>query len=98
VLGAALAARDPLDRSGLWLSLGDGGFKIMSVVKGSPADEAGIRVDDIVTVVDGVNAANALLVDLRERLKTAEPGTRIQLRLKTTMGTRDVTLTLRDLI
>lgn len=96
--GASFAAPDPLDRSGLWLSMGDGGFKVMSVVEGSPAAEAGIRPDDIVTAVDGTEATQVFLVELRERSKTTAPGTRIQLRLKTGTTTRDVTITLRDLI
>jgi C-terminal processing protease CtpA/Prc len=71
---------------------------VMSVVAGSPAAEGGVRVDDIVTAVDGAPASQMFLVDLRERLKSATPGTKVRLRLGTGMGTRDVTLTLRELI
>jgi hypothetical protein len=96
--GVNYAAADPADRSGLWLSLDEAGFKVMSVVAGSPAAEGGVRVDDIVTAVDGTPASQTFLVDLRERLKSATPGTKVRLRLGTGMGTRDVTLTLRELI
>lgn len=94
----AINAADPADRSGLWLSQSDAGFKVMSVVPGSPADQSGIKVDDVVTAVDGVETAKLFLVELRDRLKAAAPGTRIRLGLKTGTSTRDVTITLRDLI
>lgn len=96
--GAAFDERDPADRSGLWLSLGDGGFKVMSIVAGSPAAAAGVRVDDVVTAVDGVAAADIFLVELRERLKTTAPGSTVRLSLKSAAGAREVRLVLRDLI
>lgn len=95
---AAYDAIDPADRSGIWLAMTEGGFKVMSVVDGSPAAVAGVRVGDIVTAVDGVQAADVSLVALRERLKTSQPGSRIRLKLKTDNGEREVELTLRDLI
>lgn len=98
VPNAAYGKPDPADRSGLWLSLADGGFQVMSVVAGSPAAASGIRVDDIVTAVDGVAAVDLFLVDLRERLKVDEAGSSVRLKLKTTNGEREVVLTLRDLI
>lgn len=96
--GANYAVPDPADRSGLWLSLDAAGFKVMSVVAGSPAAESGLRVDDIVTAVDGKPASQLFLVELRERLKTAPPGTQMRLTVKAAANTRDVTITLRDLI
>lgn len=93
-----VAVPDPSDRSGLWLSLADGGFKVASVVEGSPAAEAGVRADDLITAVDGQPSAQLFLVDLRDRLKAAAPGTPVRLTVKTTTNTRDVTITLRDLI
>ena len=92
--GETFGATDPADRSGLWLVLADGGFKVMSVVTGSPADQSGVRVDDVVTAVDGVAAAEISLINVRDRLKTAAPGTSVRL----TIGRRDVVIVLRDLI
>jgi hypothetical protein len=96
--GPGYADADPADRSGLWLSMDDAGFKVMSVVSGSPAAEAGLRVDDIVVAIDGKAAAQLFLVELRERLRTTPPGAQVQLTVKTGTNTRDVTITLRDLI
>lgn len=96
--GATYAAADPADRSGLWLSMDEAGFKVMSVVAASPAAEAGLHVNDVVMAVDGKPAAQLFLVDLRERLKTAPPGTQMRLTVRTPTNTRDVTVTLRDLI
>lgn len=96
--GANYAAPDPADRSGLWLSLDEAGFKVMSIVIGSPAAEAGLRLNDIISAVDGKPASQIFLVELRERMKTAPPGTQVRLTVKTTANTRDVTIILRDLI
>jgi hypothetical protein len=96
--GAAFAAHDPADRSGLWLALADAGFKVMSVAAGSPAAEAGIRVDDIITAVNGKPASDIFLVDLRDKLKRAPAGTKIRFSLKSGTTARDVTITLRDLL
>jgi C-terminal processing protease CtpA/Prc len=57
-----------------------------------------LHVDDIVTAVDGKPASQLFLVELRERLKTAPPGTQMRLTVTTAANTRDVTITLRDLI
>jgi S1-C subfamily serine protease len=96
--GTNYAVADPADRSGLWLSSDETGFKVMSVAAGSPAAEAGLHVDDVVVAVDGKPATQIFLVELRERLKTASPGTQVRLTVKTATNTRDVTITLRDLI
>jgi hypothetical protein len=45
------------DRAGMWINVSGSTFKIVNVTKGTPADEAGLRKDDIVTAVDG-SAAN----------------------------------------
>jgi hypothetical protein len=96
--GPNYAAADPADRSGLWLSLDDMGFKVMSVVAVSPAAEAGLRAGDLITAVDGAPASKLFLIELRERLKTAPAGTNVHLRVKTASTTRDLMIALPDLI
>lgn len=93
---ASFGADDPLDRSGLWLSQHARGFEVMSVVAGSPAEQAGIKAGDVVSAVDGRAAWDLFLVDLRERLKRDPAGTVVRMKLER-MGAA-VSLTLRDLL
>lgn len=44
------------DRSGIAATVADGRMKVLHVSAGSPAEKAGIRVGDVVTVIDGVDA------------------------------------------
>jgi predicted aspartyl protease len=91
-------ARDGYDRSGLWLNLGAGGFRIDAVVAGSPADEAGLRDGDMIVAVNGVRAGQLSLNDVRDRLREAPAGTVVRLSVRRGRTTREVTIKLRDLI
>jgi hypothetical protein len=68
VLVPTQARSDAFDRAGLWLGRAPNGFEIYDVIAGSPAAEAGLRVGDVVTAVDGKPVAKIDLFDLRERL------------------------------
>lgn len=93
---ASFVADDQLDRSGLWLSQHARGFEVMSVVAGSPAEQAGIKVGDVVTAVDGRTARDLFLVELRERLKRDPAGTVVRMKLERLGAV--ASLTLRDLL
>jgi S1-C subfamily serine protease len=67
----------------------------MDVTGGGPAAAAGLKVGDTVLAVDGKAAKEILLPDLRTRLKGA--GT-VRLTVRSGGRTREVTLTLRDLV
>jgi hypothetical protein len=86
---------DTFDRAGLWLNTDPSGFKVIDVMQGSPASEAGLKVGDIVTAIDGKPASAVPLYDLRRRLRNDPPGSVIVVSVK---GRADVRLTLRDLI
>ena len=89
---------DTFDRAGLWFNQDPNGFKVIDVMKGTPADEAGIKPGDVITGVDGKPAAGVHVYDLRLRLRNEAPGTVVALRLTRGSETRDVKVTLRDLI
>ena len=55
-----------------------GGFRIESVTAGSPAEEAGIRVGDILTAVNGENALSLGMDETRNRVR-GEEGTTVHL-------------------
>ncbi|HEY4070218.1 MAG TPA: aspartyl protease family protein [Sphingomicrobium sp.] len=60
----------PFDRSGLSLAKADDGrLKVSAVMLGSPADEAGIRVGDVVRSMDGQRAESLSRADAVEVLR-----------------------------
>lgn len=89
---------DTFDRAGLWFNQDPNGFKVIDVMKGTPADEAGIHPGDVITGIDGKSAAGAHVYDLRQRLRNDAPGTVVAVSLKRGGESKDVKLTLRDLI
>lgn len=93
-----VADLDTFDRSGLWINAVDGGFKIFDVTKGSPAEQAGLAKDDVITAVNGQPASALELPELRRMLRDEPPGTAVTLAVKHGDDTRNVTFTLRDLI
>lgn len=68
------------------------GLRITDVQPGSAAEQAGLRVGDILTAVDGrpVGTGEALAAELQQR----QPGTRVSLRYLRQYWESDVTLTL----
>jgi|SRR5215469_15470898 len=94
-IAGAIADLDTFDRSGLWLNDDPAGFKVIDVMPGTPADEAGLKDGDIVTSVDGKPVDSIHLYDLRRRLRNDAPGTTVTFSVK---RKGDVKVTLRDLI
>lgn len=90
--------RDAYDRSGLWINQGAGGFRVDGVVAASPAARAGIVEGDVIVAVDGVRTAALLLNDVRDRLRDGLPRTVVRLTVRSGGATREVAITLRDLI
>jgi hypothetical protein len=93
-------APDAFDRSGMWLNAGEdlSDFEVVDVIAGGPAERAGIKVRDRVRSVDGVAADKLKLYELRQRFRTAAPGTRISIELQRAGKTSRVRLELRDLV
>jgi S1-C subfamily serine protease len=97
-LPGPVADTGTFDRSGMWINVGDGGFKIVDVTKGGPAEAAGLKAGNVVTEVDGKPAADTHLYDLRLRLRNEKPGTVVNLRVKDGSTVKNVKVTLRDQI
>jgi aspartyl protease/PDZ domain-containing protein len=92
------AKPDIFDRSGMWLNGTGSAFEVIDVIAGGPADKAGLRAGDRIVAVDRKKAETITLPDLRARFKTDEPGTKIRLKVKTGDATREVVVTLEDLV
>ena len=85
------------DMTGLQAEPGeDGKVRVRRVVPGSPADQAGIRQDDVLTRLDGVEVTGSTLYELRDRLR--QDGAAIPLVISRNGDAREISLTLRRLI
>ncbi|HEX3675734.1 MAG TPA: aspartyl protease family protein [Rhizomicrobium sp.] len=93
-----VADLDTFDRAGMWINQTDDGFAVVDVTKGAPAEAAGIKTGDTIVAVDGKPATAIALTQIRSRLRDEAPGTVETFTVKTGSATRDVRVTLRDLI
>jgi C-terminal processing protease CtpA/Prc len=68
--GPGFEAPDRYDRSGLWLGLtGSIGLRVVAVAPGSPAEQAGIRVEDVVSRLGTIEATGTHLFAIRRLLE-----------------------------
>ena len=84
------------DRSGLWINAHGDSYEVMDVAPGSAAAQVGLAVGDLITLVDGRPATDAGLSDTRQRLRSEQPGTQVQLTVRRGSRMLNVTLVLRD--
>lgn len=86
------------DQSGMWINQVDNAFVIKSVMPGGPAEQAGPKVGERITEVDGQIASDIGLANFRELLRGSTLGTDLRLRVDDGRTPRNVTLVLRQLI
>jgi len=84
------------DMSGMRLEPVDAGLRIDDLVAGSPAADAGLAVDDVLTHVDGEPVSTENLFELRERMKL--DGTEMKIKATREGRSVDVKLTLRRMV
>lgn len=89
---------DDYDRAGIWLNLANGVFKVMDVVAGGPAGEAGLKAGDSILAINGKTPAELSLPAVRTMLKSSPPGTNIRLLVLSGDKKQELAITLRDLI
>ena len=85
---------DIADRGGLWLERLPEGYKVVDVVSGGPAAQAGLKAGDVIVEFNGVPAAQLPLPVARDALR-ATPGSRVKVK---TAGGIEGTIVLRDLV
>ena len=88
---------DVFDRSGLALRIRRRGLMVMSVLSGSPAEQAGISAGDLIIAVDAQKSA-AITAPFLFDVFRQSPGTVVRLRVYHNGSDRDVSLKLRDLL
>jgi C-terminal processing protease CtpA/Prc len=89
---------DTFDRSGMWINQDDAGYKVVDVTKGAPAEQAGLKNGDEIVAVDGKPAKSVPVYEMRKRLRNEKPGTVVKFTVKRGGETKDVSVTLKDLI
>ncbi len=68
-----------------------GNFRVTGIFKGSPADTAGIRESDLITIIDGRNVSDMSDAELNAVMAGFNSGTS-KIKLATPAGARDVVL------
>ncbi len=96
--GVPVADLDTYDRAGMWINASETGFRIVDVTKDAPADRAGLKTGDDIVAVDGKPASSLKLYELRQRLRDEAPGTIVKFTVKRGSETKEISVTLQDLI
>jgi hypothetical protein len=94
----SFGARTEFDKSGKWIVPNNAGFKVIDLVTGGAAERAGIRVDDDITRVNGLNFTDIILPDLRESWSKLPAGTVVKLQIKRHQAVLRKTLKLKSLV
>ncbi|WP_309709463.1 PDZ domain-containing protein, partial [Armatimonas sp.] len=74
------------------------GYEVLTITAGGPAEKAGLKKGDVLTMLDGQVAKELGLSGSREIFRRA-PGTRLQATVRTATGaTRMVVIILQDVL
>jgi hypothetical protein len=86
------------DRAGMWINQAKDGVQVMDVTSKGPAAQAGVKVGDVITEVDGQPATSIHVYDLRDTLSRDAPGTVVHFVIQRGAQTHKLAVTLRDQI
>jgi hypothetical protein len=86
------------DRAGMWINAGPDGYVVTEISAGGPAARAGLRVGDVITVLNGAPVLAEGLADARSLLRAKPAGTKVGLSVKRDGSARQVALVLEDQI
>jgi membrane-associated protease RseP (regulator of RpoE activity) len=86
------------DRAGMWINASADGYVVTEISSGGPAAQAGLKVGDVITTLNGAAARQEGLSDARSLLRSKPPGTKVELGLKRGGTSQKVTLVLADQI
>jgi hypothetical protein len=89
---------DTFDRSGLWLFADGDVLKIVDVAKGSAAEHAGLRVNDLITKIGGTAISAKSLTEWRRQFRDLPVGTQFTVKFRRDGKDKTTTLTLANRI
>jgi carboxyl-terminal processing protease len=99
LLLAPLACTDSLDHNpdnyagvGVELTMEAAGARVVRVMDGSPAKEAGLEVGDVLLEIDGMSARGKKLAEVVKKVR-GEPGSQLTALARTKGGNKSVTMT-----
>jgi hypothetical protein len=93
--------RDTWDRTGMWVSadtVNSSEWRVLEVMPDSPAAQAGIRVNDRITKLDGKPVSQLVLPDVRDSFRTRAFHSKIIVEYRRNGEPRAAELTLRDIV
>jgi hypothetical protein len=92
------AEREAFTRSGLWYTRWAGVVIVFGVVKGSPAEEAGLKIRDVLRSVDGRSVEKMTPEELDRVLRDGKAGSIVKLTYERELKEETVELTLADVL
>ncbi len=88
------AQPEVFNRAGLLFDSFGHGLEVMTVLPGSPGAQAGIKTGDVIAAIDGKAPDD----EMNQPAFLRPSGTHLRLTVKQGTETRDVTVTLRDVL
>jgi len=96
--GARFAQREAFTRSGIWFTRWAGVVVVFGVVRGSPAEEAGLKVRDVLRSINGRAIDRWKPEELDRLLRDGTAGTQVKLTYERELKEETVELTLADVL
>jgi hypothetical protein len=96
--GARFAEREAFTRSGLWYTRWAGVVVVFGVVKGSPAEDAGIKIRDVLRSINGRGVEKMTPEELDRVLRDGKAGSVVKLTYERELKEETVDLTLADVL
>jgi len=92
------AEREAFTRSGLWYTRWAGVVIVYGVVRGSPAEEAGLKIRDVLRSINGRSVEKMTAEELDDVLLRGKTGTIVKLTYERELKEETVELTLADVL
>jgi carboxyl-terminal processing protease len=95
---ARFAEREAFTRSGLWYTRWAGVVVVFGVVRGSPAEDAGLKIRDVLRSINGRSIEKMTAEDLDRVLRDGKAGSIIKVTYERELKEETVELTLADVL
>lgn len=86
------------DKSGMWLAKNKDRFIVTSLVTNGPAAKAGLKLNDVIISINGINTTNLNLIKIRNELSYLTSGSLIKIIVIRSGGKKSITIKLEKLL